>query len=112
MGRDRGRTPLYSVGLRRLRLGSALLLVALAGCATPTSGTMRGIVVDLAGDLTSVEAFTVLVEGEQVVFTPTPDGEYAFPLSHLQEHLRTGEPVLVGWELVDDRHVATSLEDG
>lgn len=94
-----------------LRLIVALLL-ALMACSPQTSGTMRGIVVEVTGGLAQVESFTVLVEGEEVVFRPIPDGDYAFPLPHLQEHLRTGEPVLVGWEAVDDGRVATSLEDG
>lgn len=73
---------------------------------------MRGVVVDVTGDLTTVEDFTVLVEGDPIRFVPTPDGDYAFPLPHLRDHLRTGEPVLVGWELVDGTRRATSLDDG
>ena len=84
----------------------------LVACSPQTSGTMRGIVVEVGGELAAVEDFTVLVEGEPVTFLATPDGDYTFPLSHLQEHLRTGEPVLVGWESVEGTRLATSLEDG
>ena len=54
----------------------------------------------------------VLVEGSELEFTPTADGEYDFPLSHLREHQRTGEPVLVGWEIVGSVRYALSLADG
>ncbi|MGH8912286.1 MAG: hypothetical protein ACRDVD_07215 [Acidimicrobiia bacterium] len=87
-------------------------MILIVACSPQTSGTMRGVVVEVGGELAAIEDFTVLVEGEPVKFLPTPDGDYAFPLSHLQEHLRTGEPVLVGWETVDGTRLATSIEDG
>ena len=73
---------------------------------------MKGIVVDVNGDLTSVSAFTILVEGDTVTLEPSAVGVYDFPLTHLQEHLRTGEPVLVGWKDVDGRKLAITLSDG
>ena len=88
------------------------LLVAFVACSSPPEDAMRGIVVEVTGDLNDVEAFTVLVDGERVEFLPSPDGGYAFPLSHLQDHLRSGEPVLVGWDLVDGEYIATSINDG
>lgn len=95
----------------RRGLTGILLLFAVAGCGLPTSGTMKGIVVDVTGDLTTVEEFTLLVEGDRVRFVPSPGGEFAFPLPHLRDHLRSGDPVLVGWELVDGIRVATFLDD-
>ena len=73
---------------------------------------MKGIVVDVQGDLTSVSAFTILVEGDRVTFEPSAVGVYDFPLTHLQEHLRTGEPVLVGWKEADGQKLAITLSDG
>ncbi|CAN5777760.1 hypothetical protein BH23ACT5_BH23ACT5_20430 [soil metagenome] len=95
--------------MKRALLGALLLTVA--GCGIPTSGTMKGIVVEVTGDLTSVEGFTALVEGDALDFIPSPDGDYAFPLPHLRDHLRSGDPVLIGWELVDGVRMATFLDD-
>lgn len=93
-------------------LAGVLLIGGLVACGPQTSGTIRATLIELNGDLTTVSDFTVLSEGERIRFVPSPDGDYAFPLPHLHEHLRTGEPLLIGWELVDGVHVATFLDDG
>lgn len=92
------------------RLIAATLLLVTA-CAQ-TSGTVRGVVVGVEGDLSEVSSFTLLVEGEEMVFLPVGDGDYAFPLQHLRDHRRSGEPVLVGWEKRDEARYALSLADG
>ena len=89
----------------------AFLGLLVAACSA-TSGTASGLVVAVDGSLTVVEAFTVLVEGEEMIFLPVEDGDYAFPLPHLREHQRVGEPVFVGWESRNDVVYALSLEDG
>ena len=88
-----------------------LLLNALVACGQ-ASGTVRGVVTSVEGDLDEVGAFNVLVEGSELRFFPVEDGDYDFPLAHLREHLRTGEPVLVGWEEVGTVRYALSLADG
>jgi hypothetical protein len=88
-----------------------LLAVALIAC-NQDSGTVRGIVTAVDGGLDDVTSFVVLVEGDPLEFTPSPQGDYDFPLSHLREHQRTGEPVLVGWELVGSVRYALTLADG
>jgi hypothetical protein len=77
-----------------------------------TSGTALGLVTSVEGDLQDVTSFVVLVEGDELEFTPSPEGDFDFPLSHLREHQRTGEPVLVGWELVGSVRYALTLADG
>jgi len=89
-----------------------LAVLAILTACTQNGGTMVGIVVAVDGDLTTVTSFTILVEGDHVVFTPVAEGEYAFPLPHLREHLRDGTPVRVGWERRGDDLAAVSLEDG
>ena len=113
MGPVRGVAQLQLSRLRRGRRSALLALVALSliACA-PTSGTARGVVIAVDGDLEQVSAFTVLVEGEEWRLLPVADGDYAFALPHLREHQRTGEPILVGWELVDNVRYALSLADG
>lgn len=113
MGPDRSRPQVHAQRpvTSPFRLAAIILAAVSVACSSPTSGTMQGIVVDVQGDLTTVTGFTVLVEGDRVEFEPSADGDYAFPLAHLREHLRTGEPVLVGWEIVDGGRVATFLAD-
>ena len=94
----------------QLRIAALVLLLATA-CAQ-TSGTVIGTVIKVDGDLTAVQSFTLLVEGDEMVFVPTDEGVYAYPLPHLRDHLRDGTPVRVGWERRGDQLVATSLEDG
>lgn len=86
----------------------ALLLVA---CAQ-TSGTARGVVIGVEGSIEEITSFTVLVEGEEITFVPVEGGDYDFPLSHLREHQRTGEPILVTWEIEDGTRLALTLTDG
>lgn len=88
-----------------------LTAVMLLGCTQP-SGTAQGVVTSVEGSLEEVTAFTVLVDGSELRFEPVDGGEYAFPLSHLREHQRTGEPVFVDWELIGTVRYALSLADG
>jgi hypothetical protein len=98
-----------SLGLRVAVLASAV--VALLACGQ-TSGTLRGIVTSVEGDFADITTFTVLADGAEVELVPVEDGDYAFPLSHLREHQRTGEPVFVDWELIGTVRYALSLADG
>ncbi len=86
-------------------------MVSVSACGDDAK-TVSGVVVAVEGTLDEVTAFTVLVQGEQVTFLPAPDGEFAFPLSHLRDHLRSGEPVIVEWELVGGIRFAVSIDDG
>jgi hypothetical protein len=98
-----------SLGLTAPRF---VVIVALLAACTQTSGTARGIVTSVDGDLTEVTSFTMLVEGSELEMLPVEGGDYDFPLSHLREHQRTGEPVLVAWELRGSVRYALSLADG
>lgn len=89
-----------------------LLTFLLVSCA-PSSATVRGIVVSVDGDISDVTSFDVRADGEIIRFTPAEDGDFDFALVHLRDHLRNGEPVVVGFELLDDgSHLATSVSDG
>jgi hypothetical protein len=92
------------------QLKASILTLVVVACAQ-TSGTVIGPVITVDGDLAEVRSFTVLVEGDEMVFVPIADGEYAYPLPHLREHLRDGSPVRVGWERRGDQLVATTLDD-
>ena len=87
------------------------MTLALISCSQ-TSGTARGVITSVDGTFEEVVSFAALVEGSELEFVPVPDGDYDFPLPHLREHQRTGEPVLVGWEIVGSVRYALSLADG
>lgn len=92
---------------------AVLALSLLVPACTQTAGTAVGVVTAVDGNLTEVTSFTVLSSGIELVFLPVEGADYEFPLVHLREHLITGEPVVVDWELDDnnDRY-AMSLADG
>ena len=106
-----GGTRVHAPGIFLRTIAVIVMTVALIAC-NQTSGTARGVVTAVDGSLEDVTSFAVLVEGSELEFTPTTDGDYDFPLSHLREHQRTGEPVLVGWEIVGSVRYALSLADG
>jgi hypothetical protein len=97
-------------GGRQLRL--VMLCLLLVSACSQDSGTVIGTVIAVDGDLSEVQSFTVLVEGDEMVFVPITEGVYAYPLPHLRVHLMDGTPIRVGWERRGDQLVATSLEDG
>ncbi len=94
--------------LRRTFIGAALLVAA---CGTAGQGTVEGLVVDVKGDLSAVTGFTVLTDEGQMSFVPASDGDFAFPLPHLREHIISGVPVVVFWELRGDTRVAVLVDD-
>ena len=106
-----GGTRVHVAGIFLRTTAFIVMTVALIAC-NQTSGTARGVVTAVDGSLEDVTAFEVLVEGSELEFIPTADGDYDFPLSHLREHQRTGEPVLIGWEIVGSVRYALSLADG
>ncbi len=92
----------------RVRL--VALMVALAACSAQ-SGVTTGVVTAVDGDLTTVRSFTVFDDGELLTFVPVDDGDYAFPLTHLTEHLREGDPIRVDWGMIDGDRVALAIAD-
>lgn len=104
MGRDRAFARKVLIGL------IAVAAVALALIPTD-SGQVSGLVVAVDGDLTEVRSFEVLSDGDRFVFVPSPEGDFAFPLPHLRDHLRSGDPVAVEYERVDGVLLATHVSD-
>jgi hypothetical protein len=97
--------------MRRALAWLAVLLV-LGACAGEAGSRVTGTLIQFDGTLESVESFTVLVDGDRLVFTPD-DGLtfHGGPLSHLFEHVRSGSPVEVGYEERDGSMVAVSVDD-
>jgi hypothetical protein len=105
-----GASRVHASGILR-SIAVVVMTLGLIAC-NQTEGTARGVVTSVDGSLEDVTSFVVLVEGSELEFIPTAGGDYDFPLSHLREHQRTGEPVLVGWEIVGSVRYALSLADG
>lgn len=97
--------------MRRLALASLFLILLVACGADATGEEATGIVVDVQGELEEIDIFTVLIDGERITFETSPGADYSFPLGHLRDHLRSGEPVVVRWETEGDRRVATFIDD-
>ncbi len=105
-----------------------ILVVAASGCdwgaAQPIEGTSTdsvgptmatGVVVAVEGDLSAISSFSILLsDGETLVLVPQAgvlfDGEG--PLSHLRDHLLSGEPVMVEFHQGADNLVAATVGDG
>ncbi len=95
--------------MRRLILIAAIVLTT---ACSQSNGTSLGVVTDVEGSLTVVDSFTLLSGGSEIEFLPIPGQSYDFPLPHLREHLRTGEPVVVDWEIREEERFALSIRDG
>ena len=80
-----GGTRVHAPGIFLRATAVMVMTVALIAC-NQTSGTARGVVTAVDGSLEDVTSFMVLVEGSELDFTPTAEGNYDFPLSHLREH--------------------------
>ena len=104
MGKDRTLTRWVLIGL----VATAAIVVALL---PSESGQLTGIVTAVDGDLTTVQSFEVLSGGDRLVFEPSRDGDFAFPLAHLRDHLRTGEPIAVEYENIDGVLTAMRVSD-
>lgn len=93
------------------RIGALLALMLLSSCGSSQQGTLEGLVVDVQGDLSAVSQFSVLTESGIEVLVPATDGEFAFPLQHLREHILSGVPVVVFWELRGGEKFAVFVDD-
>lgn len=108
MGRHRAGPRRHPVVRPRTAIALAVLLVA---CSGSSQGTTEGLVVDVKGDLEVVTEFSVLGGDGIEVFSPAGDGDFAFPLPHLREHILSGTPVVVFWELRDGVKTAVLVDD-
>lgn len=99
--------------------GLALTLAAACGESEADRGgsgggreTVRGVVLEVEGGLTSVDSFVLRTdEGEVLEVIPAPDGDFRFPLPHLHDHLRTSEPILVELDRSTDPPRAAAIQD-
>lgn len=80
-------------------------LIAMAACSGAGSDTTEGVVTNVVGDLTTVASFSVVTPGGDVQ-TFEPQQGVLFngnaPISHLTEHMLTGQQVVVRYRTLDD----------
>jgi hypothetical protein len=86
-----------------LLFGVIAALLIVSACASDDSAepnTVEGIVTEVTGDLTAVESLVIMdSEGKSHFFKPTPGLLfYGGPLSHLRDHVVTGQRVVVTFE--------------
>lgn len=96
--------------LRRAAAGVALLLT-LGACSS--GFRFEGIVVAVDGDLVTVRSFDVRApDGEVRRFVPDEEATFdGGPLTHIRDHLRSGEPVEVDYVDRDGESLATDVRD-
>ena len=100
--------------MRRIAAAVVGLALVAAGCGDSGGGreTVRGVVLEVDGDLASVESFVLRTdEGDILEVVPAPGGDFRFPLPHLHDHRRTLEPVLVELDRSVDPPLATAIRD-
>jgi hypothetical protein len=100
-----------------LAAAAGVAVMSMSGCSTSdTKGdnTLIGVISEVSGDLTAVTGFVVLAEdGSSHRFTPI-DGLLfeGGPLTHLREHVVTGQSVIVMFEPgVSGELIAVRVED-
>ena len=76
---------------------AALLVSSCVSDDADDSNTVEGIVTEVRGDLTLVESLVIMdSEGKSHLFRPKPGLLfYGGPLSHLRDHVVTGQRVIV-----------------
>ena len=112
--------PVGATARSRLPVVAALVSLGAGGVALRTRFTgepigLGGVVIEVRGDLSSVEEFAILTTGgDRVTFTPA-DGvlfDDRAPLTHLRDHLRSGEAVVVEFDRqLDEPHTAVRIVD-
>ena len=101
--------------MKRLLASLLLLSAIVAGCGDGEQ-KVTGTIVSVQGVLDAIVTFEVQADGERLFFVPEDGldvfGDGETPLSHLYEHLQTGDPVQVTYRVEGTAKVATRIEDG
>jgi hypothetical protein len=101
---------------RRLFAAGVIATALVGACGgNGDGGTVIAVVIDVTGDLTSVDQFVVrLPDGTDQVIEPAPGirfhGDAA--ITHIRDHLRSGAPVRITYDVLDDgTWIARGVED-
>lgn len=98
--------------MRAVTTVAMVAMVSLAACGG-SERVVEGRLAEVAGDLETVDSFVLLTEGgERLRFLADPAASFhGGPLSHIRDHLVSGEPVVVFYEQRGDDLVATAVDD-
>lgn len=99
-----------------MRLRAALSVLALIGILTSCGAghSAVGVVTAFDGDLQTVNSFTIqTLDGDEMTFVPDIRVTLIeFPVTHLKDHLVSGDRIRVVWEERDDGTlVAVAISD-
>ena len=101
--------------MRSARLVLVLLLFAGCGGADPADAPpeeITGVIVDInSAGLDDVRSFELKAGDDHYEIFIDPERDYGFPLSHLNEHRMTGDPVRVDLEDRDGDLYALAIDD-
>ena len=95
-----------------MRRTALLTVLAVATFACANANEVQGVVIEVDGTLTSVASFVLRTDGGEVItIVPAEDGDYAFPLPHLNDHRTSLSPIAVVLDRSVDPPVARSIRD-
>lgn len=88
----------------------------LAACGgSGGGGTVNAVIIDVTGDLTTVDRFVVrLPDGTDQVIETAPGIRFHgdASITHIRDHLRSGAPVRITYDVLDDgTWIAREVED-
>ena len=104
----------------RLVVGALLALAVLVACGEDSpEEAQRPAPEEITGPVTKVDSeslgdvtsFEVTQQGDVFVVFIDPEINYGFALSHINEHLASGDPVRVGLDEKDGKLYATEIAD-
>ena len=97
----------------RLLGGAVAAALLLTACGGGGDSVVEGRIIAFDGDLEVVRSFTLVTEdGESLEFVPAPGAAFhGGPLSHLRDHLVSGERVVVFYVEENGDLVVSSVED-
>ena len=96
-----------------MRVVLAVTMVALLACGGGSDKTVEGRLAAVEGDLTSIQSFVLLTEaGERWEFSVASTATFhGGPLSHVRDHLLSGESIRVSYVERSGQRVATGVDD-
>jgi hypothetical protein len=92
-------------------------LVLLAGCATPQTQTVRGVLLDVVSpSIQQVDSFTLRAEdGRELAFVTAPNfnqgATHVMTPGHMRQHMALADPVIVTYREDNGKLVAVSATD-
>ncbi len=103
----------------RLVVGALVALAVLGACGDDSPEEAQPAPAEITGPVTKVDSeslgdvtsFEVTQQGEVYVVFIDPEVNYGFALSHINEHLASGDPVRVGLDEREGQLYATEIVD-